>query len=77
VLAEILPEIRRRNEIFKNAFEQNSVGYAKLVEKMHDNEGSIDVIVDLVRMSVKSKWYRWEMKVFDRILDYAQIVVGE
>jgi tRNA U55 pseudouridine synthase TruB len=77
VLAEILPEIRRRNEIFKNAFEQNSVGYAELVEKMHDNEGSIDVIVDLVRMSVKSKWYRWEMKVFDRILDYAQIVVGE
>jgi hypothetical protein len=77
ILAEILPEIRRRNEIFKNVFKQNSAGYAGLVEKMHDNEGSIDVIVDLVRMSVKSKWYRWELKVLDRILDYAQIVVGE
>ncbi|MFH1422063.1 MAG: hypothetical protein ABIH42_05055 [Planctomycetota bacterium] len=77
LFSQFIPEIRTRDRIFVDVFKEHNVLHPELIQKMNNNEGSIDVIVELIRMFMKSKWYRRELEIYNKIIACAELVAGK
>ncbi len=74
-LREALTALSKRCELLEELFKRHSATYMDYRNKVHSNEGSIDVVAELIRLNARNRGWGRELQLCGQFVEKAESIV--